>query len=123
MRSRRSSSSSLHGRRVGLSGGRGRQLGIEGVSRDGCALEDETRGLRQQSELLSERGGDRGRNVDARDEGSPAAAAVWVGRPTRELLEVERIAAAVLVEVGRVCSVADELAGVLEAQCARARCA
>ena len=53
--------------RCGLagSGGRGGQLGIEGVSRDGGALEDEACRPGEQRELLRERGGDRGRDVDA----------------------------------------------------------
>ena len=51
--------------RLGGSGGRGRQLGIERVARDGGALEDEACLLGEQSELLGERGGDRGRDVDA----------------------------------------------------------
>ena len=51
--------------RLGGSGGRCRQLGIEGISRDGGAFEDEPCLLGEQSELLGERGGDRGRDVDA----------------------------------------------------------
>ena len=51
--------------RLGGSGGRGGQLGIEGLSRDGSALEDEACLLGEQSELLGERGGDRSRDIDA----------------------------------------------------------
>ena len=51
--------------RLGGSGGRGRQLGIEGVSRDGGALEDEACRFGEQRELLGERGGDRSWDVDA----------------------------------------------------------
>ena len=66
MRSRRSSSSiaSIGGLRR-CSGGRGRELGVEGVSRDGGALEDVACALGEQRELLGERGGNRSRNVDA----------------------------------------------------------
>ena len=86
--------------RLGGSGGRGRQLGIEGVSRDGGALEDEACLLGEQSELLGERGGDRSRDVDAAERRLGRAAPALSGRSSRprELLEVEGIAAAVLVE-------------------------
>ena len=99
------------------SGGRGRQLGIEGVSRDGGALEDEACLLGEQRELLGERGGDRSRDVDAGERRLVGRRRLvgTVGRP-RELLEVEGIAAAFLVEAGRVCSVADQLAGLLGAE-------
>ncbi len=104
-------------RRLGGSGGRGGQLGIEGLSRDGSALEDEARLLGEQSELLGERGSDRSRDVDAGERKlvGRRRRVGMVGRP-RELLEVERIAPAVLVEAGRVRLVADELPGLLGAE-------
>ena len=103
--------------RVGDSGGRGRQLRVEGVSRDGGALEDEACGLGEQSELLGQRGGDRGWDVDTYERRLVGRRRPLgtVGRP-RELLEVERIAAALLVEAGCIRSVADQLAGVLGAE-------
>ena len=110
--------------RLGGSGGRGGQLGIEGLSRDGGALEDEACLLGEQSELLGERGSDRSRDVDAGERRlvGRRRRVGTVGRP-RELLEVEGIAAAVLVEAGRVRSVADQLAGLLGAERLEVRCA
>ena len=67
-------------RRLGGSGGRGGQLGIERVSRDGGALEDEACLLGEQSELLGERGGDRSRDVDACERRLVAPAAGVSGR-------------------------------------------
>src|SRR2546423_14792617 len=55
---------SVDRRRLVGAGGRGREFGIERVSRDGGALEDEAGLLGEQRELLRERGGDRSRDVD-----------------------------------------------------------
>ena len=86
--------------RLGGSGGRCRQLGIEGVSRDGGALEDEACRFGEQRELLGKRGGDRSWDVNASERTLARRRRVGaVGRP-RELFEVEGIAAAVLVEAG-----------------------
>ena len=103
--------------RVGGSSGRGRQLRVEGVSRDCGALEDEACGLGEQSELLGERGGDRSWDVDTCERRLVGRCRTvgTVGRPC-ELLEVEGIPAAVFVEAGRVRCVADQLAGILGAE-------
>ncbi len=102
---------------LGGAGGRCGQLGVEGVSRDGGALEDEACLLGEQSELLSERGGDCSGYVNACERRLVGRCrhVGTAGRPC-ELLEVEGIAAAVFVEAGCVHSVADQLAGVLGAQ-------
>ena len=76
------------------------QLGLERVTRDGSALEYEAGAGRQQPELLRQGGDDGGRDP-ARLEGDcgerrGGARSTILG--ARELLEVERIATAVLVE-------------------------
>ena len=82
---------------------RGYQLGLERVARDGRALQYEARAVREQAELLGQCGDDGGRNParverDREDRGCGARCSIL---RARELLEVERIAAAVLVERGR----------------------
>ena len=88
------------------SGGRGSELGIERVPRDGGAFENEARLAGEQGELLGERRGDSRRHVDACERGvghCSRGSGGTVGRP-RELLEVEGVAAAVLVELAwRLC--------------------
>ena len=81
----------------------GGQLGLERVARDRRAIERAARIVRQQRELVGQRRGDRTRHLDARER--DAARAVPVRRPARrarELLEVERVAAALAVEHGGV---------------------
>src|SRR5204862_4505253 len=75
--------------------------GLEGVAGHRRSFEYPVRIVGQESELLAERGGDGGRNVDAaeRDPGCVPGPAVTPERP-RKLLEIERIAAALLIENG-----------------------
>ena len=106
--------------RCGLGGSRGgcRQFGVEGISCDRGAFEDDPCLLGEQCELLGERGGDRSWDVDARERrllGVRCRRGAAVRRPS-ELLQVEGVAARVLVQVGRASSVADELARLLRAQ-------
>ena len=81
---------------------RSHQLGLERVARDGRALQYEARAVRQQPELLGQCGDDGGRNPagverDLEERGGGARCSIL---RARELLEVERIATAVLVERG-----------------------
>ena len=109
------------------------QVGIERVTGDRCALQHATRTVREQGELLRERRHHRARNVDAADRELERRGRR--ARPSRararELLEVERVAAALLIEAGhRVAHVAEQLVGLaaregdqLETSQAPARCA
>ena len=90
---------SLDRRRLGNGSGSRGQLGLEGIARHRRPLEDEARLVGEQAELLRERRHDalwdlRSGEVTSARVSNPCRA---VERP-RELLEVERIAAALLVE-------------------------
>ena len=91
----------VHRRSLGR-GGRGRrQLGLERVARHRRAFEHQARVLGQQRELFGQRGGDGGRDADAgqRDLGRPSDRSGALERPG-ELLQVEGVAAALLVKDG-----------------------
>ena len=84
------------------SGGGGCQLRLEGVAYDGCALKNEVCGVAELGQLVGQRGGHRRRYVEISDDsrgrpGLPGLAIHGAG----ELLEVERVAAALVEEGGR----------------------
>ena len=92
--------------RLFQAGGGSRELGLERVARDRRALERLAGVAREQRELGGQRGRDRARHLYAaeRDRGAGA----FLARRARELLQVERVAAAVGVQ--RVGGVADQFA-------------
>ena len=77
------------------------QLGLEGVAGHRRSLEHPARIVRQEAELLAERGGNGRWHLDAgeRDIGCAVDPALTAERP-RKLLEIERIAAALVIENG-----------------------
>ena len=78
-------------------GGRRGQLGLERVARDGRAREHLAGAVGELRELAGQRGGDRARHLDARQRDRRARPRAL--RRARELLQVERVAAAVGVDV------------------------
>ena len=90
----------LDRRRLGNGGGSRGQLGLEGIARHRRTLEHEARVVRQQAELLEQRRHDTLRDL-RRQRGRRRGRSRHPGRALerpRELLEIERIAAALLVE-------------------------
>ena len=86
----------------------GGQLGLEGVARNRRSFEHAARIVREQAELLVERSCDGRWNFDAAERDAACSVAVAVtGERTHKLLEIERIAAALVVENRG--GVADEL--------------
>ena len=85
-------------------GGRRRQLGLERVSCYGSALENKALPAGEQAELLRERSSDASGNARSsnRDLGAIEGRATQVSC-TGELLQVERISAALGVEQLRIC--------------------
>ena len=85
------------GQRIGLAeaGGGRRQVELERLARDRRAPAQPARTLGQPGDLLAERGRHRGRHADRL---GLADCAARRARPARELLEVERVAAALLVD-------------------------
>ena len=88
----------LERRRLGDRRGGGRKLGLERVAGHRCPLQRKACAVRQESELLGQRRSNRGRHVEirARELGNTCRA-LESERPG-ELLEIERVAAALLVE-------------------------
>src|SRR5207244_5342742 len=84
------------------SGGR-RQLGLEWVACNSCSFENKACALGQQAQLLAQRGGDGGRDVDPRQRelGRGDGRTVAAERP-RQLLEIERVSTALVIEYGRI---------------------
>ena len=90
----------LERRRLGgRRGGRG-QLGLERVAGYRCPLEHQPCAVREESELLGQRGGNRGRHVEIRRRELRNACRGLESERSGELLEIERVAAALLVESG-----------------------
>jgi hypothetical protein len=79
------------------------QLGLEWVASHRCAFEHQASWLREQRELLGQRSGDRGRYIDGLGQLGRAGTSRRCEIPhPRELLEVERVAAALLVQRRRL---------------------
>ena len=80
--------------------GGGRQLGLERIARDRRPFQDEACGLGQEAQLFAQRGGNRGGTSIAgqRRPRRPRRTPHRVVERARELLEIERVAAALLVE-------------------------
>ena len=94
----------------------GGQLGLERVARHGGALQQRPRRLRQQPELLRERRGHGRRHADRLQRRAARASARPAPRGAGELLQVERVAAALLVEASaraRVDVLAEQLGGLV----------
>ena len=98
-----------------------RQLGLKRVARHGGALEDAPIVLAEERELTPQRGRDGGRDLDTRHRHADGVVGTAVGalRRARQLLEVERVARALLVE--RLChgtghGRAEQLARLVRAQ-------
>src|SRR6266508_2283855 len=89
---------SLGGRR----GGR-RELGFERVAGDRRALEHEAGAVREDGELLSQRGGNRRRHPQTRQRRLGDGRRTSKRERSGELLEVERVATALVVDGGRYC--------------------
>jgi hypothetical protein len=94
----------LHNRGLGHLG-RGRcQLGLEGIACHRRSFQDETCGVGQQREFLGECCGDGRRNPDRRQRRLvvDCCRPTCAGERPGELLEIEGVAAALLVEDARV---------------------
>ena len=95
------------------------QLGLEGVAGHRRPLEHQARILRQEAEFLTERRSDGGWYFDPaeRDISCEAHPRVTAERPSK-LLEIERIAAALLIQgrSHRIHGVANQLEGLLASQ-------
>jgi hypothetical protein len=93
----------VHRRRLGRSGRRRRELELEWIARDCRAFEHTASAVRQLGQLFAQRGGDGRCDPDAAERdlgntGGPACAAEQPG----ELLEIERVTAALLEKDGCV---------------------
>ncbi len=90
----------LERRRLGSRrGGRG-ELGLERVAGYRCPLQHEACTVRQETELLAQRDSNRGRHVEIRRRELRNACRGLESERSGELLEIERVAAALLVESG-----------------------
>jgi hypothetical protein len=89
---------SLEHRRLGDRSGSGRKLGLERVSGYGCPLQHQACAVRQENELLRQRRGNRGRHVEIRGPELGNVCRALESERSSELLEIERVAAAFLVE-------------------------
>ena len=90
------------------------QLGLERVAGHRRSFEHPARLPGEQRELLGERRGHRGRHLDAPDGRARGQRRSPEPERARELLEVEGIAAALLVQRGRIDAASEELARLLE---------
>ena len=91
----------LEHRRLGGRCGGGSQLRLERVAGYRCPLQHAPCAVREQSELLGQRGRNRGRHVEILGRELGTACRALESERSRELLEIERVAAALLVESGR----------------------
>ncbi len=111
----------VHGRRLRAARGGGGELGLERVTRHGRTLQDPASRIREQRELLGQRGGHGPRHLDPghRDPAGGRRSIPGATRRTGELLEIEGVAAGLLVERGRLGTVdprAEQLACLLLGQ-------
>src|SRR5918996_2124357 len=84
----------LECRRLGGRRGGGGQLGLERIAGYRCPLQHEACTVRQESELLGQRGGNCGRHFEIRRREHRDACRVLNSERSGELLEIERVAAA-----------------------------
>ncbi len=102
----------LEHRRLGGRRGGGGQLGLERVAGYRGPLQHAPRAVREKCDLLGQGGRDRGRHVEIPGRELGSACPALESERSRELLEIERVAAALLVESGcggAFDSVAEEL--------------
>jgi len=107
--------------RCGLRDRRGgrRKLGLERIASHRSALQHEPRSVRQESELLGQRGSDRRRHVEICGREVRTACAALTSKRPGELLQIERVATALLEKrghSGRVECLTEELAGLATRQ-------
>ena len=114
----------LHGRGIVRAGRGGGEIGLERVTRDGRAAQHPASVGGQEPELLGQRGDHRRGHADGLQRRSgvrrPPSAAAAVG--AGQLLEVERVAARLLVELVRPLAshvIAEQLAGRLASEAAQ----
>ncbi len=87
-------------RRLRRGSGRGGQLGLERVAGDRSPLQHAPRAVREQAELLGQRGRNRRRHVEIPGRERGSARAALEGARSGELLEIEGVAAGVFVQGG-----------------------